>query len=246
MSLNYKSRHKETSSPSKKAPRSKKKKAVSVNDGGVLFSGGAIRTGGSVSQGQIGELLHPVHALHTLHVMDGGTFAGLKSIAGLTLGRRDHMSHHFEPLMPSVYNDHPSYLSPVATRDIIKSTGPLHLARMLHDEIKSNRSLVGGGLWDSIKHVFGKGREIFHKAASGVASAGHFVHDWGNKINGYVKKGLDVTRSLNDNTIRKFSPEIANVLDKGIGVVKTASDLADRGLSVADKITQGAEAAAKL
>ncbi len=225
--------------------------------GAGVSTGGSIKTGGSIDPSDTStpksapkstskvsskpkrktELRVPIDALHMIQSMDDSTFSALQSLASHILGNRNHMSHHFDNHDPELFNSHPSHLSKLATHDIYGASNRDELARFIHDEIQDHETnLKGGSLWDSVKHVASKavdmGRNLASKASHGVNMAVEF----GKRVSDAVDKGLDITDALNSKFIRRYSPEIANMVDEVSGKVKLANDVVKSGLAVGDKL----------
>ena len=218
--------------------------------GGALSSGGAVTTGGSLKTGgklrvggKIGvdktlqyitnDMTYP-EAVHALGSMDPESYYILQGVAGGFLKDVDHPLR--EPYIKHFGGgfEHPSNISKVATRDILKAETPCKLAGMLHSEWRDhNRGLkVGGGLLDSLKNVFKKG-------VSGLKTGSKAAYEAGKKLHSALERGISIAEQLAGPLapLKEYIPEnVGEKVKSAIDKAEAASKTLGTALKVAEEV----------
>ncbi len=209
-----------------------------LSTGGSLKTGGRLRTGGKMAvdktlQYVTAEMTYP-EAVHALGAMDPETFYVLQGVAGGFLKNVDHPLR--EPYVKHFGGgfEHPSNISKVATRDIMKAETPCKLAGMLHSEWRDhNRGhKVGGGLLDSLKNVFKKG-------VSGLKSGSKAAYEAGKKLHSALERGISIAEQLAGPLapLKEYIPEnVGEKVKSAIDKAESASKTLGTALKVAEQV----------
>ncbi len=202
------------------------------------------------------DQLDPHVFTHMLNNMDMPTHNILKGIASNFLGIEHPMRLITKRVLGGDFK-FPKHLSKIAMRDIVKANSPQQLAGALHSEIvdmqsgKLSREEVGGGLFASLKtlvkrgikgartalQALGKGAKGAVEAISkGAAGAQHI----GKSVNNALMQGIEVANALSP-IITELFPASEGVIKSGIGKAKALSELANRGVDIAERVGRVAD-----
>lgn len=193
-----------------------------LGTGGALSSGGALGTGGGIDVDSLG---YP-EIIHALGAMTGDTYHTLQGVASAFLPESVH------PLKAMVIRDlggsfeHPGNVSKVATRDILRAPNSRKLSSMLYMEWLDRQKghNTGGGLFDSLKNLFRKGKK---KAASGLKK-GLAI---GDKFNSALIKGREIAQGFQA-PLSKVSKRAGRALERGLTATDKLQRTVQRGLNV--------------
>ncbi len=198
-----------------------------LRSGGVLPVAGAISVGGLVSEDEINRLTHEDMG-HVLTNMDNDQHHLMQGVGGALLGMSHPMARIVRRHISGPF-DHPTDVSKVATRDIVKSRSPQELANALHSEaMDMERGMnVGGGLLDSLKGLFKKGIKGARAAIRDPKAALKGAQHIGQRLSGALKKGIQIGKVL--------APIIP-----GVGTVVEAAERIQpaiaRGITIAEQL----------
>jgi hypothetical protein len=173
-------------------------------------------------------------AVHALGSMDPDTFYVLQGVAGGFLKDVDHPLR--EPYIRHFGGgfEHPSNISKVATRDILKAETPCKLAGMLHSEWrdKNRGHKVGGGLFDSLKNVLKKG-------VSGLKKGTKAAYEAGKKLHSALERGINIASQLAGplKPLTDALPsDVVSAVQKGVDKAQQASQTLGTALQVAEQV----------
>ena len=199
---------------------------------------GAIPTDVVSLQGFVDGMSYP-QMIHSVGHMDNAQYHTLQGVAS---GFLPSIAHPLKvPYVAALGGSfvHPIGISKVATRDILKAPNQRHLSGMLHSEYLDHQAgrNVGGGLFDSLKHVVKKG-------VTGLAKGAKSALGIGKKLQSALQKGTAIAKTFQEPLSAAF-PKAGELLSSGVSAAEALEAGIGVGLAAGEQITGGLQTVAK-